>query len=990
MVTLRQMIRFITCIGIMLVTLPSNGQQKVWKHYTLDDGLPAMNAWSIVQAKNGMLWFSSDKGIFSYDGYDFHEPVDTSVYIGSETFFPAEDQNGRIWFSRIDRTVWYIEADTIRAWQLNHVLDTIRAKFFLIYQIGFESNGDIWLHAGELGFVVVDVRGDLKIIRGSDSRNFSFGQVGGNLMFGFQADNTYLPSSRKLSSQILHWNRGVMEMVGSLPLHASSNIDFFNAAKIEGDKVVIKHGQDILFWQNGKLEHLTTLDIRRSRLTASEKSQLVLTCDHEQQAGLYYYSTMEAFKDNKGVNILPGILTYYALFDHAGGLWVSTRGEGLFYCKEPGIDVFDLNLFSSSNSVNTLAWDGQQTLYAGVGTYAIRFDLTSQESRGMASPGLVDLWTLLYYDPDKNSIWAGSPLKILQGDDWKEIKAKTSDKTNALGLNAKSISISPDRSRMWMSSTFGFYEVDIASLAVSYHPFDTSLSRPWRTYDVLEDRQNRIWVSTIEGLRIYINGRYTTPPFEHPAMRYRISSLLLQPEGSIVFGTMGAGILIYTEHRDLIHLTTADGLTSDFITSVKAGNESTFFACTDAGLNTITLDEGGQPILTRISKVHGLPSDIILDVVSINNDLWIGTDKGLVYWRMEQNSIRIPAPVITSFVVNQEQTLQTGNSRFSHIQNHIEIAFRSIHFRSEGKIHYRYRLAQSDTTFRSTLDRRVNFPELAPGRYIFEVQSKGEDGQWSESAIRSFLIRPPWWRTAWFWSLSILGAACIGYFLIARRNRAVLEKVQLGLKMKELELAALRAQINPHFIFNCLGSIQQFIAGHDADTATRYLARFAKLIRLALHSSVDGKHSLADEIAMLDNYLALEQMRFKGSFHYQIDAAGIGDSDDIHIPPMLLQPFVENAVKHGIGHARVEGEIKITFTKIDNLLLVVITDNGPGFSTRLAESNEAHKSVGLSLTRSRLDILSGFSERSSYTQENITDLNGQVKGARVDLRIPLD
>ena len=219
---------------------PALGQHKAWRQFTLDDGLPSMNVWSIIQAKNRMLWFTSNKGIFSFDGYEFHEPVDTSVNRGTEAFFPSEDPSGRIWFSRLDRTVWYIEQDTVREWELNHALDSIRGNFLLIEQIGFDTNGDVWLHTGPLGFIAVNAKGELRKIRGSDQLNFLVGKIGDKLMFGFQSDIQRTPLRIEAISQMLLFEHGKMRVIGSAGFKKSIDLDFLNATAVDGKKIIIK------------------------------------------------------------------------------------------------------------------------------------------------------------------------------------------------------------------------------------------------------------------------------------------------------------------------------------------------------------------------------------------------------------------------------------------------------------------------------------------------------------------------------------------------------------------------------------------------------------------------------------------------------------------------------------------------------------------------------------------------------------------------------
>ena len=140
---------------------------------------------------------------------------------------------------------------------------------------------------------------------------------------------------------------------------------------------------------------------------------------------------------------------------------------------------------------------------------------------------------------------------------------------------------------------------------------------------------------------------------------------------------------------------------------------------------------------------------------------------------------------------------------------------------------------------------------------------------------------------------------------------------------------------------------------------------------------------------MLDNYLALEQMRFKGKFKYEISKDSIANPDDIYLPPMLIQPFVENSLKHGMKNNAKEGLIKIDFEQVDGTLHVSVTDNGPGFSTKHLEDGKEHKSIGMKLTKRRLDILSDQSQQNNFFMENIIGPDGEVKGARAKIRIPV-
>jgi len=182
-----------------------------------------------------------------------------------------------------------------------------------------------------------------------------------------------------------------------------------------------------------------------------------------------------------------------------------------------------------------------------------------------------------------------------------------------------------------------------------------------------------------------------------------------------------------------------------------------------------------------------------------------------------------------------------------------------------------------------------------------------------------------------------------------------------------------------------------FIVQNDRDAAATYLARFAKLVRLALHGSVDGRYSLAEEIAMLENYLYLEQLRFRGNFEFSIRTEVGLNLDEISLPPLLVQPFVENALIHGLQNRESGGLVEVVFASKGKLLQVTVSDNGQGFSEKNTLEKTAHKSVGMMLTQKRLDLLTGSEKAGSehFVRETVLDEKGIAVGAQVQILIPV-
>jgi LytS/YehU family sensor histidine kinase len=224
-------------------------------------------------------------------------------------------------------------------------------------------------------------------------------------------------------------------------------------------------------------------------------------------------------------------------------------------------------------------------------------------------------------------------------------------------------------------------------------------------------------------------------------------------------------------------------------------------------------------------------------------------------------------------------------------------------------------------------------------------------------------------------------------------NRLQLKKtLTLQKELAEYEQKALHLQMNPHFVFNCLGSISSFIVQNGTDSAIKYLAKFSKLMRLTLEYSKEALIPIDKEIESLQNYLELEQLRFNQVFDFTITKSAIIE-DDLALPPLLLQPFVENAIIHGLVSKQEKGKIDISFELENESLLITISDNGVGFdaSQKLKEESVSiHKSMALDITKKRLEMMETTTQKKSFVTINeVADAEGKILGTKVVLHLPV-
>ena len=257
----------------------------------------------------------------------------------------------------------------------------------------------------------------------------------------------------------------------------------------------------------------------------------------------------------------------------------------------------------------------------------------------------------------------------------------------------------------------------------------------------------------------------------------------------------------------------------------------------------------------------------------------------------------------------------------------------------------------------------------------------------SESTLRNILI-------GGILFVLLLGFIIFRNIILNRRNEKLQnERAQTELKQQstELEMQALRAQMSPHFIFNCLNSINRFILKNETEAASDYLTKFSRLIRMVLVNSKNKLITLEDELEMLRLYLDMERLRFKNSFDYNISFLNSVDRTNIYIPPLLLQPFAENAIWHGLMNKEGNGRLDISFSRQENMLICTITDNGVGREAAAllkSKSAEKQKSMGLKITTERLALMSANSSgNASFEFEDLHDKNGIATGTSVILKI---
>ncbi|NUO01657.1 MAG: histidine kinase [Saprospiraceae bacterium] len=970
-------------------------QHLSWRNFTADQGLPGNIVYDMLEDRHGYLWFVTDQGICRFNGYEFIQPTDTSAMRGSEAFVPTEDATGKIWFARLDGSVWFIQNDTVRAWKYNEVTASFRRKFRPIEALAVDGQGAVWMAIFDLGILKVDKNGIIEVTSSSEADKLIFSEVRGKIIYSsqrMQAIPTGYPPAHQRRMSVFQYADGSLHYLQHFPVlnpvhHTERGIWKLSS----GDWIYCYKGVFYLIGDQ-KVIWKSAQGIQAEIIKETPEGALLIAAHWGPNAGLFYFASKEHLKKGIYKNLLPDHHVTDFCMDHEGGWWATTHHAGVFYCKNPSIEVFDIKAGLPAEEVLSLTSDGISKLYAGFRSRDVAFINYRNGRMGILPRPSVSARgvEVLDFDTRTQRLWCSNPLYFWENQQWNATEWYDPYIQWRGQVQAKTIAQDISGQNIWTSSSQGFFRIDNKTNEAFYLGGKSETAPFMRTFSVTPDAGGNVWITTPQGLKLWRNGDYESPPFDHPALKYQPRGVALLPGGSMVISLRSAGLLIRTGQGAFTHLTVRDGLSSDFITKLYCSNDGKILACSYAGLNFISMNRDGNWEITIIDKKKGLPSNHVNDALLIGTDIWVATEKGLACFRNLPAPSPMPSPVLEKLLVNNQNAVFAPVLRLAHDENNLSIRFFALHYRSDGDIPYRYRLLGADTAFVYTHNRVVNFANLSPDAYTFEVQAQNEAGQWSAPTRWTFEVRTAWWQTRWF-RVSVILILVLGFGLwYSSYLRKARRDTEVRNKIRDLEAAALRAQMNPHFIFNCLGSIQHFISENDAASATRFLSRFARLVRLALHGSVDGRHSLREEMEMLENYLMLEQLRFRGKFSFTIEAAPEIDPEDTFLPPMLVQPFVENALLHGLKNKVEGGRISIAFSQNDGFLLATVTDNGPGFAPDDKNLSETgHKSIGMTLTQRRLEILAEQRGQEALLRENILAGDGTIQGMRVVLQVPL-
>ena len=586
--------------------------------------------------------------------------------------------------------------------------------------------------------------------------------------------------------------------------------------------------------------------------------------------------------------------------------------------------------------------------------------------------------------------------------------------------------LSDPSGQLYLSSdNNGFYHVDVRNHFVKhYHIGDVEQENgPDDLADILipsyADKSGKIWLTGSSGVYSFnpddkrFKRQAAFPALNTGASISKPVGITEDSRGHIWITSRGTGLFELIPGRDdnpdsLMNFSAANAdLPSDYCIHLFRDGKNYLWIATLNGL--VKFDPETRKAITILKQQHGFQNDnfdVTMNGIS-QNEIVVNFYGGLNVLNVaDYNSNRfVPNPVLSSLQVQDQESDLSQISpetpfELRYNQNYLKFEFMSPGYNNGNQNRFAYKLEGADPGWIFSGNRNlVSYSGLPPGEYRFYLKAANNDGLWSEPVLQTtILILAPFWQRGWFYSICIAFALVLFFgwnrYHVRRVRREEQLKSDFRQQMAEIEMKALRAQMNPHFIFNSLNSINNYILKNNSELASQYLVKFSRFVRKVLDHSNEALGSLTDEVELLKLYIEIERMRFEDKFEYEIRIGEQLSPEKIEIPSMLLQPYVENAIWHGLVHKSGKGKLSIQFERRgDNSLSVVIEDDGVG-REKAAELKSRQifrkKSYGMKISSDRINILNRFQGiPASFKIEDLRDMQGFPSGTRVILELPI-
>lgn len=959
-----------------------HGQEREALHVKKIDtknGLPSSVVYYLFEDSKGFIWIGTDNGLVKYNGYDFEYYTSEHGLTNNNVFFITEDpKTGYIWFNTFKGGICYYDGTQIRPHPLNDSIKSI-CKSSWVSTFYIDSLSNFWftstnrepnLNSIDYNFYKIPPSNDtiiaitpsntnsIKVAKSTyvkvfDSRSgFSVLSAGSVVSMPFDT-SIQVPKEPQLQAPFLQNGIGKILKLKNGKILGNNIIELlvFDEEKVHH----ISH-----YWKEGGINQVCQVEGGEVFVCTNQGAKLL-----DQN-----YAIKQTFLKDYSIS--------HVLRDRDGNYWFSTMNDGVFVASS-----LDLKLYFRDEVIVQMKIGIDSTIF--VSTYnenlykfkynpkrnSFDFDqIMSKEERKYLIP--------VPFSKNQKAILNSSYKNSF------EIKGEALMRF-FLGFSqyVKTLEWTNNHALMvGYSNGFSIYK-DLGKATI-FNSIDIGFTG-W-VKAIIQDRKGQFWIGTNKGL--YLLRSMEDKPIYMGAVDERlqggIKDIAQTSTGQILIATAGNGVLVL-DKENVYHLSQKTGLSSNIVTTIFIENNQSIWLGTNRGINHL-MGDLQTPEIEYYTTQNGFPINDIRIIKKLKGYLFVAGNKGLTVYK---KALPTPKRSYTTYLhhleINNQLVAAASEYTLNNDENNLTFHFRTIRFNKLQE--YYYRLIGIDTIWQKGVENLVRYNKLPYGQYVFEVSAKN-----SPILQVPFKIKPHFTQT-WIFiggmSSLFLGIVIWTILFFFKKQK---EKLLQEQKMSDLENKALRSQMNPHFIFNAMNSIMFLIMNDNTKAARHYLYHFSKLMRLVLENSKYNFIPLQNEVRTLKSYIELEQLRYGNQIQIHWKFLDGLSSFNYKIPPMLIQPIIENALIHGLGSRKEKGNLWVSFSEKKEGLYVVIRDDGIGrvaaakFSTSPILNNQASSAIKNIKDRiQNINII--YQTTLAFSIEDLYD-NGQVLGTKVTFFIP--
>ena len=948
-------------------------QYPLLRQYTTKEGLASIFTTSLIQDKEGFIWISTGNGVNRFDGKKFQTfSVEDGLSDNAITAL-REDSKGRIWFFGSNGSVSYWYKDKIYNQNSDTILKKIKDRFFF-YDLFEDREGKIWFKS-ITGYSILD-KGKVYRTEHEFNNNTS-------LVFNGKSGQIILMPEEPFCARY--------DSLGIYPIKLRFKILNYGYWRFKDESVLFAAREGIV-WQKDTIQKLILpakgLFEKMDYCFMSLAKDSILWISSQGQ-GLYCFNLKDPLAEP--VIYFKNKVISYVFEDNEGNIWFNLQNDGLYMI--PGAAkktiVYNEKNILINNQCGVHKRDNGDLIVVNKGNLLNR--ISNHKSYKLDIPEITDEPTkeVTGILSRKDDIWIGTYSGLFHQNKttgcshfimYKDSANSPVKRTNAI------FDLTLGRDKIYFINHSKILEYPINCKGNSTHCANVIQRENTWIFSIYLDRSNRIWYGTKSGLHSLKNTEHFDHTKENILFCKRVNSIGETEDSVMVFATHGFGIIFYKNGKIINNITKANGLSNNNCGKISI-HKNRIYVSTPDGVSVLNYSKGKVLSFQYLNTGNYLPSNDVNDVYIDDMDITVATMEGLaIIQHASLDNIKPPIPFlkITEVKVMDSILSLEGGTVLTHNKNSLKINFIGINFQQPEEVNYRYRL-KNNKPWETTNNTEIEFASLQPGKYIFQLQARVRDGDWSPIKSFAFTITPPFWKTWWFILIIIL----ISLFLIAMATLYRIKQINKRNKMKlytiTAELQALRSQMNPHFVFNALNSIQDFVLNNQKKEASIYLSDFALLMRMTLENAQREHLPLSEELVFLTKYVEMEQLRFDNLFQFRVEVGEAINTSECEFPSMLLQPFIENAIQHGLN-GRQNGILLLSFYKKATDLFCIIEDNGCGREKANLQKHSGHKSAAMEIIRLRIDKYnSEGSFKIVMTIDDLTDATGLPSGTKITL-----